>query len=453
MSASVPSSSTTRRRRRRRRNEFRFQLIRCSDPNRSVSRILDLKNQRITNASLFQLQDVLDGTVLTALLDVFQHFVNEGIKWQSLEIQETEKIMFDVSPLHELLRLANESSLFQSIHLALRSRYNSSLQPDANDGAFLQSIEQNSRLAQLSIDLDGRQSAEDVQSLITLLTVSKTLKRLTLKWHGLQVGAFSEGFAHNSDLTSLCLSCPAESFVPSSSIHDMMTELSLYPTMRLEKLNLSSKGDDELSSALELLLLSQQGLKMLTVSCGGSSALGGFSMAGLAPARLSSNPFDSFFRRLADLTPARMAAMSAAQHQHTVAAHVPVVQDHNAEQQQEQSLDEQLDAHLIENGPLITIGTNMYKASRDQISYVKKALINYPKLRLTRQFPSSMEYDNVLNHCGRYLMNDSNVPLGLWPIALERAACLENHKHLRSTVIYELLHGGVFAGRETYASL
>mmetsp|Transcript_10658 Transcript_10658/g.25736 ORF Transcript_10658/g.25736 Transcript_10658/m.25736 type:complete len:495 (-) Transcript_10658:99-1583(-) len=491
-SSGASSSSSSRRRRRRRRNEFRFQLIRCYDPNRAVSRILDLKNNHQdgliivnntnntntntnTNATLFQIQDVLDNNnnaVLTALLEIFQYFAKEGIQWQTLDIQETRnKMRYDVAMLHELLRLANESSLFREIRLTIRSRHNMALEPDANDGPFLQSIERNSRLVTLKIDWNAGPSGEDIQSLIRLLRVSKTLKHLDLKWHALNIADFSDGFTDNSTLKSLSLTAPPEGFSRTCSVHDMMTVLSRYPAMRLQKLTLSSKGDGDLSSALESLLLSQQGLRMINVYCNGGASAEGFSMQGFSPGR--PNPFDSFFRRLSNLAPPHIAAATA-----TSSTAMSTTEDHHhdddddeqQQQREQQQREQSLDRHLIENGPLITIGTNMYRATKDQLAFVKQALIHYPKLRLASSSgetaaearqqqqhhpPAEIDYTNLLNHCGRYLMNNdcSNVPLGLWPIALERAACMESHKRQRSSALYELLHGGVFAARETYASI
>jgi len=186
-------------------------------------------------------------------------------------------------------------------------------------------------------------------------------------------------------------------------------------------------------------------------------------------------PLIPFFRRLSNLAPPHIAAAAATATSSTAMSttedhHHDDDDDEQQQQREQQQREQSLDRHLIENGPLITIGTNMYRATKDQLAFVKQALIHYPKLRLASSSgetaaearqqqqhhpPAEIDYTNLLNHCGRYLMNNdcSNVPLGLWPIALERAACMESHKRQRSSALYELLHGGVFAARETYASI
>ncbi|KAL3927763.1 MAG: hypothetical protein SGBAC_012943 [Bacillariaceae sp.] len=223
-----------------------------------------------------------------------------------------------------------------------------------------------------------------------------------------------------------------------------MTTLLQYPALRLQKLALAGEPDDEISSALESLLLAQPELEMINLNYDG------------ADRALSPQAYSPY------LTPSHTATATA-----TATANANAnangssnqeqapQQQHQQQQQPQQPQPQSLDHHLIENGPLITIGgTNMYRATRDQVAVVKRALIKYPKLRFANAaLPGDIGYENLMNHCGRYLIYDSKVPLGLWPIALDRAACLESHKRQRSSVIYELLHGGVFAARETYASI
>ena len=172
------------------------------------------------------------------------------------------------------------------------------------------------------------------------------------------------------------------------------------------------------------------------------------------PIRASgSSPFDSFFRRLSKIAPPNSTHATIENNRNNPTDQMEVDGANDSEQQQ-QIQRPSLDEYLVQQAPLITIGSEMYNTTPEQIATAQRALINYPRLRLTeRHPPADLGYYNLLNHCGRYLMYRSDVSLGLWPIALERAACLESHKRQRSSIIYELLHGGVFAAREAYASM
>ena len=237
----------------------------------------------------------------------------------------------------------------------------------------------------------------------------------------------------NSSLMWLSVKTPANSMTGSSSLRSMMVELTRHPSLKLQRLTLSSTADGDLSPPLEALLLSQQDLKMINLHCQPSNAAFAFH----DPAPRGFSFFDGFFCRLSSIAPPNSAKF-------TSRINIPV---------QPPTRDQVLENFLIEQGPFITIGTELYSTTSEQINNVRTALVNYPRLRLSINPPAEIGYENLVNHCGRYLMFRPDVPLALWPVALERAACLESHKRQRSSIIYELLHGGVFAGRETYASM
>ena len=95
-------------------------------------------------------------------------------------------------------------------------------------------------------------------------------------------------------------------------------------------------------------------------------------------------------------------------------------------------------------------GNSLSKEGADtllQTLTVPKSVLQ--KVELSHDCPSApeMQHEADLNRAGRRLLLDSDVPMGLWPLVLERAGKLSfgaagiNDKSKRASVTYVLLHG------------
>jgi hypothetical protein len=415
------------------------------------AKLVALKARKIVNARNFILHEPYwSESLLRSFIDVFRHFAEREIRWESLELIPREGYFSSNTHyyLRYLLFVANTMNLFQKYDLYVP------LVPEGEIselGCILSGITLNTQLKSLAISCPFEIiSKGDFRELRNLLkTRTSSLNELTLNGLRITSTELPQALAANKTLEKLTLNVKGDdralaTIVEAVANHPRLKELTIHTVNQLGGLS---------SKALQTLLVSSTPLETLIVqdknpytSHDGSGKLnadhilqglrGNRSLQHLSMKNALDGDF--IFSRFFQVLQSYCPTMERFDLLRTKIS--------------EQDLQRVVKMDRLKRPIRLQLNRRILKVST--LTF-KQFLCAHPEIRrpwpqsITARTKEGMQLQHVwdLNWHGRHLLMDqlqsTAVPLSLWPLVLESA-------NSKPSVMYEFLQGPAFAGKRNF---
>ena len=390
--------------------------------------------------------------LLQSFIDVFYHFKERSIVWETLSIRISSTNSSFTRPL---IHLANSLNLFKKLQMVSQRFF------DAGDNIFPQ-ITTNNSLQGLDILIGSSTISEnDSQTLINFLQTTQCLKELKLDLRVLanshQERFCTNGLAKNKTLERLCVDS-SKYEISDQGIADIISSVRNHP--RLEELRIIAQNHqfgDSSSHAIKNLLISPSSTLTNLALTGASLAGGKLNLECIVEGLKNNeslkylsikNTFstdDMFFSGIF------LTLLSKLSYHLENICLLQTISQKDMEQ-------------VISMKRLpkpITLESGFAEVHRDKFRTMERVLRSHPEIRLTNfstRIPhwrdkeykdSGLGYIVALNWHGRYLQDTkSEVPSSLWPLVFEKVN--NNHeieKAVKTSVMFELLKGPAFAAK------
>lgn len=428
-------------------NDFSWNGIDFGD---SVDDILALKQANLKTPGTFTIRNHrCDGYLLRVLIDVFRYFSKNQILWEAFELDDMDSFEMDDDAecqyfIRPLVLTANTMSIFKRIKVTAFTNG-----PEEPVGELiLAGVTQNTQLQSLDVLYGINQG--DFDPLIRLLQTTSTLKELTIgmKLDSSELPRFSDALAANNTLEKLELWLGG-SHISDEGFSRLVRVLANHPKLALLSINASECFGPFTSLALRNLLSVSSTLTCLRLQY--------FDEVGHESDKISVDHIVEGLKRNSSL---RRLDLSNAIDGNMILSRIfpnlkacPNLQvltlDSNITQADLEHVVrmERLDRPIFLNldGTVI----NSLPAT------VEALLRSHPEIRLHNMLLHEYEaqseafqhvYD--MNWHGRYLLHRPAVPLGLWPLVLQKARTHMAFPDAEPSVIFELLKGPALAKRD-----
>jgi hypothetical protein len=452
---------------------FDFEWSGAYHPNFRYGRneLYALKSLHIPKPGKFRIRSPdWDDELLRIFMELFEYFSDEHIIWDEFELclhgaYDTQSWRYT----RPFLATANARSIFKRLRLEIHLLFGPDDPPDQESSFLLSGIELNKHLESIDLHLRGSReclfhvTAGDFRALNRLLQTTQCLRELSFSGMAtFDQALFCEGLAENRSVQKAkfdFFGCEISdesiaTVIKAVAKHRQLQSLTLIPSFHSSELT---------SEALKLLLVTSTSLTSLEMShikFGRLRLDPELLLQGMERNRsLLFLQTSNVFRE--DLDLARIfRALKLCPIQHLDVA--DPVSSHDLEIL---SSMEQLDRPIVLELP--------YDEIKENTTVVERMLSSHPEIRLRLCYKQSHEgltsvglsrctFDLLIsllssetwlspslkhiwnfNWYGRYLLDrPSEVPLGLWPLILEKAK-------QEQSVIYEFLKGPAFVARNS----
>jgi len=440
--------------------DFCFELKgNCGSSDEHVQRLLELASSATTfqNGKVFRLSQVLNRQLLPALIQTFEIWAamsnnnNDSRRppnWKNLRIHHMEgwhSGEFGISQLRQALDIANRASLFESIDLDISSHNDSDPPRTTGTSHLLPSIEQNHRLRSLTMGGNQSLSIGDLASLNRLLTQpSCNLDDLRLYCRTLEHPLLCEGLSSNTSLSTLDLCLDSFSCREGESVAVLLRSLAHHP--KLETLKVRCELTLDLSDAIRSLLSSTSVLKNFQLNSFYERLTLNFDeiLQGLA----NNKSLETLMLRNPLSGPRPLTNLLRTWQSHPKLNEVTLFQGITEEDILEAQTEEVVAQRV---GRMVTARFALVTClpKERQETLLRGFLDKHPEICYYPAYPrdlsTSVEYVSCWNASGRYLMHRPDIPLGLWPLVLERVERAHprsgEYDCFRRQIVYDFLHG------------
>jgi len=225
-------------------------------------KLQELKHSEIQHPRNFILHEPYwSESLLRSFVDIFRHFAEKGILWDSLQVVPKEGYLSSTSHyyLRPLLFAANTLNLFREINVCAPM-----VPGDEKSGieSILSGALLNTRLESLSISCPFDSMAEgDFQALLDLLRQTTTLQELTLNRLAIPSREVADALVQNKTLQRISLNVIAND----KGLSTLIEALSGSDTLQELTIQTDNQFGPCCSLALQNLLLSSKTLKSLVL--------------------------------------------------------------------------------------------------------------------------------------------------------------------------------------------
>ncbi|CAJ1939943.1 unnamed protein product [Cylindrotheca closterium] len=411
---------------------------------------------------VLKLSQVLNRQLLPAVIQVFESLEvvsNDSSslpKWKILRVQHMEGWRsgeFDISQLRQALDIANRASLFEIIDLDISSHNDSEPPRTTGISHLLPSIERNQRLRSLTMGGNQSLSTGDLKSLNRLLNQpSCNLDCLKLYCRNLEHPLLCEGLTSNTSLSTLDLCLDSFSCREDESVASLFKSLEHHP--KLETLKVRCELTLDLSDAIRSLLSSTTVLKNFELnSFHGKPTL---NIDDILEGLANNKSLETLIIRNPLSSPRPLTNLLRTWKSHPKLSEVSlsqkITEEDIVEAQAEGAVAQRVVGRMVTASFVVVDGLQKER----QETLLRGFLFKHPEVRYYQACHSSdvaisVQHASWWNASGRYLMHRSDVPLGLWPLVLEKVEQAHplsgDYDRFRHQIVYDFLYGEALVNR------